>query len=82
MLYCFLVASSYSGNLKSHLMTPTYTPPITDLKDTLESGLKWGMVLYGEDIEVMMAHSKDPVISKIWSDKIVVQFEPSPPVGC
>ncbi len=46
----------------------------------LESGLPWKMVLYGEEGEVMMAQSQNPIIRTIWEDKIVEDFAPIPKV--
>ena len=74
------MSSSYSGNLKAHLTTPTFTKPINSLADVIESGLEWGMVMYGEEEERMMAESTDPVISTIWRDKIEEPYRPIPPV--
>jgi hypothetical protein len=34
--------------------------------DVLESGLSWGLILYGEEEETLLAESKDPVLSAIW----------------
>ena len=44
ILYCFIIAASYSGALKAFLTLPVYQPPIDTLKDVLDSGLPWGMV--------------------------------------
>jgi hypothetical protein len=39
-------------------------------KDTLEevlgSGLPWGLILYGEEEETLLAKSKDPILAAIW----------------
>ena len=45
ILYSFLIAASYSGALKAFLTLPVYQPPIDNLKDVLDSGLPWGMVM-------------------------------------
>ena len=110
ILYCVIIAASYSGALKASFTLPVYQPPIDTLKDVLDSGLPWGMVwtksrlefytihlspsitisrskdfnlksqgmncfpsqvLYGEGEEGMMATSEDPVIRRIWDEKIV-----------
>ena len=78
--FCVIIAASYAGDLVSFLTTPTYSASINSLKKVLESGLPWEMVLYGEEEEAMMARSTDPVIKKIWQDKDVVEFSPTPKV--
>jgi hypothetical protein len=39
------------------------------------------MVLYGEEEEAMMAESTDPVIQRIWSEKNVEEYAPTPNVN-
>ena len=63
------------GNLRAFLITPSFTEPINSLAEVIDSGLEWGLVLYGEEEEIQMAQSTDPVISKIWKDKTVVPLE-------
>ena len=63
------------GNLRAFLITPSFTEPINSLAEVIDSGLEWGLVLYGEEEEIQMAQSTDPVISKIWNDKTVVPLE-------
>ncbi len=38
------------------------------------------MVLYGEEEEVMMAQSQDPIIKAIWQGKLVEEYAPMPKV--
>ena len=38
------------------------------------------MVLYGEEEEEMMQKSADPVIRRIWDEKIVEEYAPTPKV--
>ena len=72
ILYCVIISASYSGSLKAFLTLPVYQPPIDNLNDVLDSGLPWGMVLYGEEEEEMMASSPEgSVIRRIWDEKIV-----------
>ena len=47
-------------------------------RQVLESGLSWAMVLYGEEEEEMMEKSADPVIRRIWDEKIVEEYAPTP----
>merc|ERR1712198_221261 len=77
ILYCFIIAASYSGALKAFLTLPVYQPPIDTLKDVLDSGLPWGMVLYGEEEEEMMASSEDAVIRRIWDEKNIKPYSPT-----
>ena len=79
-MYCFIATASYAGNLKAFLTTPTYTKPMNTLSDVLKSNLPWGMVLYGEEEEEMMAQSTDPVIKKVWDDKVIEEYHPTPRV--
>ena len=74
------MSSSYAGNLKSFLTNPLLTKPISTLQQVIDSGLPWGMVLYGEEEEEMMAESTDPVIQTIWREKIVTPYSPTPQV--
>ena len=75
ILYCVIIAASYSGALKAFLTLPVYQAPIDTLEDVLDSGLPWGMVLYGEEEEEMMASSPEgSVIRTIWDDKIVCKY--------
>ena len=53
---------------------------LVTLKQVLDSGLTWGMVLYGEEEEEMMQKSTDPVIKRIWDEKIVEEYAPTPKV--
>ncbi len=78
--YCLVMSSSYSGALKAYMTTPTFTAAINTLKGVLDSGLPWSMVLYGEEEEAMMAQSTDPIIKKIWDEKKVEQYSPTPKV--
>ena len=39
---------------------------IDNLGQVVASDLGWGLILYGEEEEKVMAASSDPVISKIW----------------
>ena len=52
--------------------------PIDSLRDVLESGLPWGMVLYGEEEEQMMASSPEGSdIRTIWDEKIIKPYSPT-----
>ena len=79
-LYCLVISSAYAGNLMAFMTTPSFTYPINTLRQVLESGLPWAMVLYGEEEEEMMENSKDPVIKEIWDNKIVEEYAPTPKV--
>lgn len=62
------------------MTNPLFTQPIETLEELVESGLPWGMVLYGEEEEEMMAESTDPIIQIIWRDKIVTEYSQVPQV--
>ncbi|TRY80649.1 hypothetical protein TCAL_06502, partial [Tigriopus californicus] len=81
VFYGLVITSSYGGNLIAFMTTPVYTDPITDLQGVIDSQLPWAMVLYGEEEEKFMAVSKDPVIQRIWQDKVVIDFSPTPDVS-
>ena len=76
-----MISSSYCGNLRAFLITPTLTEPINYLSEVVESGLPWGLILYGEEEERIMAQSKDPVISTIWENKDIEPLGQYPPVS-
>ena len=67
LLVCLILSESYAGNLRAFLTTPTHGKGINTWADILDSGLPWDMVIYGTDIEVLMATTDDPVLSKIWN---------------
>ena len=49
---------------------------VTDnLGQVVTSDLSWGLILYGEEEEKVMAASTDPVISKIWKLKEEVPLD-------
>lgn len=78
ILYCFVIGSAYSGSLKAFLTTPGYSSPIDSLGDVLDSGLPWGMVLYGEEEEEMMASSPlGSDVRTIWDDKNIKPYSPT-----
>lgn len=78
ILYCFVIGSAYSGSLKAFLTTPGYSSPIDTLADVLGSGLPWGMVLYGEEEEEMMASSPlGSDVRTIWDDKNIKPYSPT-----
>lgn len=78
MLYCLLITSAYTGNLKAFLTNPGLTSPIDTLQDVLASGLPWGMVLYGEEEEELMANSPiGSTIRTIWDEKNVMPYSPT-----
>ena len=81
LIYCIVISSSYAGNLMAFMTTPSLTSPIDTLKQVLDSGLSWAMVLYGEEEEEMMQKSTDPVIKRIWDEKMVEEYAPSPKVS-
>ena len=81
-MYALVATSSYAGEIRSFFINPGTTAPlgqppnlnnyitlitITDnLGQVVTSDLNWGLILYGEEEEKVMAASTDPVISKIW----------------
>jgi hypothetical protein len=79
--YTLIIGACYSGLLTAFMTKPTFTSPINTLSEVLESKLPWGMVLYGEEEETMMAKSTDPVIQRIWSKKNVEEYAPIPNVN-
>jgi hypothetical protein len=81
LLYCVVIGACYSGELKAYMTTPTYTSQIKTLSEVIDSGLTWQMVMYGEEEEARMAVSTDPIIKKIWDDKIVVEYSSTPMVS-
>ena len=77
-IICSLIlTASFGGNLRAFLTKPKYEKPIDTLSDLLESGMKWDMILYGEEIEHEMASSADPIIKEVWNGKELAEFDPS-----
>ena len=62
LIGCVIISASYGGELRAFLMTPNYEKEIDTMKDVLDSGLPWNLILYGEEIEGEMAGSDDPII--------------------
>ena len=46
-----------------------------NLKEVLDSGLGWGLILYGEEEEKFLEASTDPVLSAIWAGKEEVPLD-------
>ena len=80
ILYCLVISASYSGELRAYMINPSFTSPISTLQQVVDSGLPWGMVLYGEEEEEMMAASEDPVIKRIWNEKYVEVYSQTPKI--
>ncbi len=76
LLFAFLVTAGYGGNLRAFLMNPPLEDPIDTLQKVADSGLPWEMGIYGEDVEMEMARSENPLMKKIWNEKIPVLGEP------
>ena len=53
-----IASTAYSGSLNAFLMSPEMELPIDSLTALAESGLRWNMVVYGEQVEERMATSK------------------------
>ena len=68
-LYALVATSSYAGEIRSFFINPGTTSPLDSLGEVVVSGLGWGLILYGEEEEKVMAASKDPIISKLWEVK-------------
>ena len=82
-LYALIATSSYAGEIRSFFINPGVTSPLgnngfhsfsneknldlDNLGEVVQSDLGWGLILYGEEEEKVMAASSDPVISKLWS---------------
>ena len=43
--------------------------------EVVVSGLGWGLILYGEEEEKVMAASTDPVMSKVWGVSIFLNYQ-------
>ena len=67
---------SYAGNLKAHLTKPVFGKPIDSLEAILESGLEIGVFDDGEEEQIMMSTSTDPVISQIWEKRVELPMWP------
>ena len=65
-----MATSSYAGEIRSFFINPGTTSPLDNLGEVVESGLGWGLILYGEEEEKVMAASTDPVMSKVWAVSI------------
>jgi hypothetical protein len=59
---------------------PSLSNPINNLREVLESGLPWEMVIYGDEAEVQMAKSENPFVKRMWAEKVEVKFAPTPQV--
>ena len=57
-LSALIASTAYSGSLNAFLMSPEMELPIDSLTALAESGLRWNMVVYGEQVEERMATSK------------------------
>ncbi len=67
--------------MKAWLTLPTQTEAINTLADVLDSKLQFRMVMLGQDEETTMAESTDPVVQKIWKDKIEMPYTKHSPLN-
>ena len=76
VMSAFIFSAAYSGNLKGHLTTPTFTSPIKSFKDVADSGLPWIWVDYNTAWLKAMAFHSDPYVRKMWleRDTTIVDF--------
>ena len=73
-LYALVATSSYAGEIRSFFINPGTTSPLDSLGEVVVSGLGWGLILYGEEEEKVMAASTDPVMSKVWGVSIFLNY--------
>jgi len=87
--YALIITASYAGEIRSFFIKPSESPAIGEshftlvagnvFLDTLEgvlaSELPWGMALYGEEEETVMAASQDPIIKALWEGKQVFELD-------
>ncbi len=74
MLFAFLAAVSYGGNLRAFLLSPEYPAPIDSIDDMVGSGKEWKMVVYQDNFEHLIAE-KEPVL---WNNKVPVGYNDFP----
>ena len=80
-LYALVTTASYAGEIRSFFINPGMTSSLgstfdmfpcideslsDNLGEVVQSGLGWGLILYGEEEEKVMEASTDPILSKIW----------------
>ena len=73
-----VMTASYGGNLRAFLLRPQYSKPINNMEDVVTSGLPWTMALYGEEVELYLARSEDPVEKRFWEGKTVIPYTDFP----
>ena len=74
-LYALIITASYAGEIRSFFINPGTTSPLDSLGEVVVSGLGWGLILYGEEEEKVMAASTDPVMSKVWGVSIFLNYQ-------
>jgi len=74
-LYALVITASYAGEIRSFFINPGLSSPLDNLGEVVKSGLGWGLILYGEEEEKVMAASSDPIISKLWNMKEEVPLD-------
>ena len=75
LLAGMILSASYGGSLKAFLTKPMYSKTITTYEELVNAGLPWDMVLYGEEIEVFLEQTNDEVLSKLWKEKIIAEYD-------
>ena len=65
-MYALVITASYAGEIRSFFINPGTTAPLDNLREVVDSDLDWGLILYGEEEEKVMAASEDPIISNLW----------------
>ena len=74
ILGSLIVSSSYSGNLKAHLTKPNMAEHLDTLESILESDFPVAIIEDGEEENIRMKSSQDPVIKGLWDNRVQYDF--------
>ena len=80
LLFGVVMATSYGGNLRAHVLRPDLSAPIDSLGKILDSGLPWNMVLYGTALDkVIFARMEDdPVLRRFIGGRMDAEYDSFP----
>ncbi len=76
--FSFFATSAYGGTLRAFLLDPKLSSPIDTMKDMVNSGLPWKVVVYGDQVQSWQEEDQDPYMRTYWNDKIPVKTQDFP----
>ncbi len=70
--------ASYGGALRATYLRPELSARVRTLRDVLESGLPWKIIVYGDDFELEWERSEDEDVRRFWQEKVPLSYQEHP----